>query len=219
MSLYSSYNTQLEYYLADQSEAFFESAMKVSAVNEAIEVLLEDYDVPEFIKRATITFDSSGIGSVPSDYFRMIKIWDADSDGVEENEYQYITPDAFDAKSSSDSYYWTEDYVVASAARKLKCLPTDSGTLQVRYVKKHTAVDSSDVNDSGLDSRWTKVIAAGAAKILLENAGQMQEAVLMDQQFKTKASRVYMALKNRGGWKQGLRLKSKWERQSLLNRK
>jgi len=192
--------------------------MKVQAINDAIEELLEEYDIPEFSKRAIITFDSNGLAALPSDYFRMIKLWNVDSSSVEESEYLYITEDNFDKKASTDAYYWTEDYIIADAARKLKVLPIASGTLQIRYIKTHTAVNSTDTADSGLAARWDKVVAASACKNLLDNAGQDKEAEKWAKNAMQWKINVWSALKGRGGFKEGSRVKSRYERISLLNR-
>lgn len=218
MSLYSTYNTLTERCLSDTTETFYESATKAQAINDAIEELLESYDIPEFIKRSTITFDSDGLAAIPSDYFRMVKLWDVDSNGVETNEYKYIVEDKFDKKSSSDAHFWNEDYIVADAERKLKVLPTDSDELQIRYVKVHGEVDTTGATDSGLQSRWDKVVAYGAAKILLLDSGQYDEARIFEDEFMKRAAQVFGALKKRGGVKQANRIKSRWSRQSLLNR-
>lgn len=218
MAKFSTYNTLIERLLSDTSETFHATASKVSAVNEAVEELLEMYNIPELIKRSTITFDANGNVAIPTEYFRMVKLWDVDSSGVETTEYKYIVEDEFDQQADTAAYFWTEDYVIASAARVLRVLPADSGTLQIRYVMKNSDVDSTDATDSGLDNRWNKVIAYGACKNLLINAGQYDESVKFEQEFGKRAAKVYLALKNRGGFKQGNRIKSRWGRESLLNR-
>jgi hypothetical protein len=43
MSTYSSYNSIIERYIANESEAFFNPDMKAQAINDTIQELLEEY--------------------------------------------------------------------------------------------------------------------------------------------------------------------------------
>lgn len=216
MSTFSIYNSIVEKYIANESEAFFDVDMKAQAINDTIQELLEEYDIPEMIIRSTLAFSALGIAAKPSDYFRMIKLWDVDTNGVQTLEFQYIYPDKFDQLSSTSSYYWTEDYDVSAAASRLKILPIDSGTVQIRYVKIPGVVDTSDTVNSGLASRWDKVIAYGTAKHLFYNAGRFDEADRFEKEYLKKKVSTYLALKNPGGIKEGTKIHSYYESHSIL---
>lgn len=216
MSVYSTYNSVLEKYIANDSESFFDSSMKAQAINDTIQELLEEYDIPEMSIRSTLTFSALGVAAKPSDLFRMVKLWDVDTNGVEQEIYTYIDPDSFDKKASTSAYYWTEDYVIADAARKYKCLPINAGTLQIRYIKTPGIVDTVDAVDSGLSSRWDKTVAFGAAKHLFYNAGRFDEADRFEKEYEKKKKTTYLAVKNPGGIKEASKVKSYYDRVSLL---
>lgn len=222
MSSYSTYNNRVSRKLGTSSEDFWTAAMRCEAINDAIDEFLNQYDLArEMIKRSTIAFSATGIASIPSDYFKMVKLWDVDSDSIEENQYTYITPDEYDKRDSTDGYYWTEDYDTSSAAIVLKCLPIDAGTLQIRYIKEYTNVVTTASTDSGLSSKWDEIIAVSATIRLLEASGEDVETAKADKLRMTKQSLIssaIQAVQNAGGWKAAPRFKSVWNRISLLNR-
>jgi hypothetical protein len=187
-------------------------------MNDTITELLREYSLPEMVKRATITFDASGIAALPSDYFRMVKLWETDTTGIQLVEYNWLEPADFDQHASTDSYYWTEDYITADAARKLKCLPIDSGTIDIRYVITPGTVDTSSLVDSKLSSLWDSVVAFGAAKMLFLNAGRVPEAQIVEREYLKRKASTYLSIKNRGGTKQNPKLISKYARRTLLDR-
>lgn len=220
MSSYTEYNTQVNYLLGTTSEDFWTAAMRVKAINNAIKRFLNAYDLPEMIKRSTITFDSLGIGKKPSDYFRMVKLWDVDSDGKETNEYIYIPPDEYDKQATSASYYYTEDYDTTDAAIRLKCLPIDAGTLQVRYVKAYTTVVTTASTDSGLSSKWDENVACLAANYLLQNSGEEVESAKANgvmNRYREITPNGISANQYPGGWQHAPRIQSIYEKRSLLN--
>jgi len=215
ISTYSTYNTKVEIKLANTSEIFYDEEMKRDEMNNTISEILRDYDIPAFKKRAEITFDSNGLAALPSDYFRMVKLWDVDSNSVQTNEYHYIVEDEFDTLAATTSFYWTEDYVVADAARKLKILPTDAGTLQIRYIKTPTTLEDAST-ESGLSSDWDEAVVFGTCYRLFMNAGRINEAGAFKGQYDSAVGEVMNATKNRGGIKENNRIRSVFERRSLL---
>ena len=222
MSTYSEYNTVLTQKLGSRSEDFWEAAMRAQAINDAIREILDLYDLPEMIKVATITFDSSGIASIPDDYFRMAdRPWSLDDNDKKQNVYDYIEPSDFDWLDSTASYFWTEDYIIDDAERKLKVKPVDSGTLYIRYIKEFTEVVTTSSTDSGLSLRWNEAMSSLAAARLLLNSGESKESTKADR-LENLAFRLipkkYTKIKNLGGWKDSKRVKSYYENHSVLNR-
>jgi hypothetical protein len=215
MSNFATYNTQISQKIANTSEVFYDEEMKMQACNDVVRQLLQQYDIPEMTKKATITFNALGVVAKPSDYFRMIKLYDVDSNGVETDIFNYIETDKFDKLGSTAAHYWTEDYDILAAAIRLKCKPIDAGTLYIRYVKSFTEMTDTST-DCGLSTAWDEVVAFGAASRLYNISGRYDEAREMDRLLQQRTMETYGALKNPGGYKQNSRLKSKWERQSLL---
>jgi len=108
----------VEQKVANTSEVFFDTAMKRQATNDVIKEILQQYDVPEMTVKGNLRF-IDGKCVKPSDYFRMVKLWDDAND----NEYSYFPPDRFDYLDSTASYYWTEDYDLKDKARRLLVRP------------------------------------------------------------------------------------------------
>ena len=215
MSTYADYNNKVEIKIANTSEIFYDEDMKRDEMNNTITEILRDYDIPEFKKRATITFDANGLAELPDDYFRMVKLWDVDDDGIQTNEYEYIIEDKFDNLASTTSFLWTEDYVIADAVRELKVLPIDSGELQIRYIKRPTELLTA-LTESGLSTDWDEAVAFGACYRLFMNSGRIQEASVFKGQYESAVSEVMNATKNRGGIKENNRIRSVFEKRSLL---
>ena len=222
MATYSEYNTEIKLKLGNTDENFWTPQMKAKAINDTIRTVLDKVDIPELIKRTTITTDADGIVDYPSDHFRTVKIWDVDSRGIQTNEYRHIENNIFDEQDPTASFYYTEDYVISAAARRLKILPAEVNTLQMRYVQVHTEVVTDSSTDSGLVDRWNETIAYGAAAKLLQNSGEdleTQKAVNMWQNFINTMKLTYNTLKYRGGFKHNPRFKSKFERVNMLQRR
>jgi hypothetical protein len=215
MSTFATLDNLVSQKIANSSEIFYDSDMRRQESNNAVKDILERYDIPEMIIRSTITFDSSGNASKPANYYRMVKLWETDSNGIEQSVYNYIQPDTFDKLSSTAAYYWTEDYIVADAEIKLRCLPADSGTIDIRYIKKATEMSSVTV-DCGLSSDWDEAIAYKTAARLMQISTRYDEAREYDRLGNEKIETTLQVKRNPGGIKEGVRIKSRFERISLL---
>jgi len=215
MSTFSTYNNVMEMKLANTSEIFYDEEMKRTEINNTIREIVQGYDLPELTKKTTVTFAATGIASIPTGYFRMVKLWDIDDDSIETAEYMYITEDKADRLSATAAYYWTEIWDSSGAARKLKVWPLASGTLQMRYIASPTKLEDS-TTDSGLSDQWDEVVAVGAVFRLFMLAGRVQEAQPFGMEFQRLIRNAWSSTKNRGGIKQNNRLKSRYDRVSLL---
>lgn len=215
MSNYSVYNNIIENKIANTSEVFYDEDMKKSEINNTISELLRMYDIPDMRKRGTITFDSDGLAPLPDDYFRMIKLWTVNALGTELNEFQYIYPDEMDDAADSQAYWWTEDYIPDSSDRRLIIRPTDSGTVQIRYVKRPNVIETT-TDESGLSSDWDEPIALGTSYRLFSNAGRYDEANLFLATYEKSVARAWQTVSNRGGFKQNNKIRSVFDRKSIL---
>ncbi len=209
MSTFSRYNQVVTQKLATAGLTFFTAEMRKQAVNEAIEQLVQRYDIADMIITSTLSF-VSGVASRPSKYFKMAKLW------IDSKEYEYITPDEADGLDSTASYYWTEDSD-GSGVRTLKIYPSNTETLKIRYyVIPDKLTDES--SESGLPAVWDDVIAYQACEILAENAGRYDEAQRYGAVGDRRTMEVIGATKNRGGKKEYPKFKSIYSTKSLLNR-
>lgn len=212
MSSLAVYKALVTEKLGTSSTSFHTDQARTDAINEAISDICNSYDIPAMFIRSTLTF-SSGLAAIPSNFFRMVKVWDPTT---ETNEFTYITTDLFDGLSSTDGNYWTIDYDISSSTRKFNVLPTATTTVNVRYVKRPTVLVSSS-DESGLPIDWDDAVAYGAAAILANNAKDFNKMKSMEVQAEKMASRAYGATKNVGGVKGYSRLRSAYEKYSILD--
>lgn len=212
MSTLSQYKSLLTQKLATSSTSFYSSEARTAAINEAITDLYNQYDIPQLIKRATLTV-ASGLATIPSDMARMVKIWDATDANP---EYLYQTPDQFDQLATTESAYWTIDYDTTSGTQKIFIKPTSETSLRMRYIITPTTL-VADADESKLPTVWDDVVAYGAAATLLYNAKDFNKANSMRAACNAAASRAYGFVKNQGGIKSGSRLRSWFEKWDVLN--
>lgn len=212
MSVLSTYKTLVSQKLATSGTGFFTTEAREAAINEAIGDIYGAYDIPDLFKVAPLTF-ASGMADKPSDYFRMIKVWDATEATP---EYTYLPEDLFDQAAANGSWYWTEDYDTGTGRRRLFIKPTSTTTVRIRYVRTPTTlVDDGD--ESLLPVQFDDVIAYGATAILANNSNQFDKYKAMKAEYEGMAAKAYGSLKNRGGIKQGSRLRSRFEKMGVLN--
>jgi len=214
MSTYSAYNQIINNRLGNSTTVFYTQEMRLQEINNAVNDLLAKYDLPEMIKVANLSV-TSGIASKPSDFFRHIKLWSVDANGIELNEYVYTMPDIFDTLASTAAYYWTEDFNIAANGRRLLFKPSTTVTLKFRYLKKATTLTSE--NDNGLSSEWDEAIALQAVKRLMKNSGQLEEAQFVDVEASDTMTSVYSAKQNVPG-QVPRKLKSAYAKYNYLRR-
>lgn len=218
MSVFTTYNTIVEQKLANNSEVFFTSEMKRQAANEVTKEIVQQYDLPELIRRPSTSgtlIVASGVAAFPSDYFRLVKFWLEDSDNIESAEFIYIRPEEFDGLSDTAAYFWTEDYDPSDDTRKFFFKPTTETAIHMRYIQQATEM-TTDSTDNGLSSQWDDIIGFLTVARLLQNAGRYDEAQFFENTGNARLRDVYGSVKNPGGVKQNARFRSKYERRSQL---
>lgn len=214
MSTYTSYNQIISSRLGTSATVFYTQEMRLQEINNAVNDLISKYDLPELIKVANLTV-TSGVATKPSDFFRHLKLWSVDANGIELNEYIYTIPDNFDRLPSTSAYYWTEDFSLTAGARRLLFKPATTVTLRFRYLKTPTTL--TDSNDNGLSADWNEAIALNATQRLFNNAGQLQEAQLLEIEANDKIGSVYGAKQNVAG-QVSRKLKSAYSKYNYLRR-
>jgi hypothetical protein len=198
--------------LATTNTTFHTEAVRTEAINEAITDICESYDVNALFKRATLTI-ASAICTIPTDMLRVVKIWDPTNQSI---EYEYIPEDLFDPKASTEAYYWTVDYDVATLVRVMKFLPATTTSDYISYKKVPTHLENdSDVTD--MPDQFLDGIAYGAAAILLRNEASFERSQSMSIEGDAMVKKAVLSLRNVGGVKQHLRLRSVFEKQSILD--
>lgn len=213
MSTLSTYLTGLTYKLAQSSTAFFTEPMRIAAINEAITKLTESYEIPDLVIRSSLTF-SSGTVAIPSNFQRMIKMWDT---STEATEYTYLINDIFDniITQNQDTKYWTIDYSTTTSTRRFYVNPDDTTTVYVRYLKNPTTL-SVGGDESGVSSYFDDAIAYWSAAILFKNSGDYPKSQTMELASRQAIQMAFQSVVQVGGRKQHARVRSVYESVPIL---
>jgi hypothetical protein len=212
MSNLATLKTELTNKLATSNTTFHTEAARTGAINEAIGNIAERYDVPELFRRSTLTI-ASGKCAIPTDMLRVVKIWDVTTPTI---EYVYVPEDIFDGLADTSAYYWSVDYVLADLARKMLFKPTTITSAYLRYIKTPLVL-SADTDSTELPTQFDDAILYGATAILLKNEASFERAMAMQQEADQMCIKAISAIKNVGGVKQGLRLRSRYEKTGILD--
>lgn len=212
MSTLATYKSLLNEKYGTSSTSFATAQMRTDAINEAVNDIVDSYDVPELLKVASLSL-TSGVATIPTDLARMTKMWDSTEATP---EYIYLLPEQFDALNDNSANYWTIDYDTSSSTRKIMVRPTSETSVRIRYVKKATTM-SSDSDESGLTTTWDDAVAYRAAAILASNGTDLNRYKIMTSESQNAMSRAWGRVKNVGGWKQGSRLRSRFETYNLYD--
>lgn len=220
MSQLSTYLTLLTQKLSQSNTGFHTSADRNAAINEAILKIADNYEVPELRKKpvptGTITF-TNGLAVKPSDFLRMIKLWDTIIPPPF-GEYTYLVNDLFDDQPpNASSLFWTVDFDPTTSTQKFYIAPFTStpSVLNMRYIVLPTVLNQP-TDESGLTFQWDNAVAYKAASILFNNEHNPAGGV-MEQSANTEIQKAYEAISKQGGVKQGERLRSRFEKYPLLN--
>ena len=215
MSTLSTYKTKLTEKLAQTSTAFHDATVRISAINEAIQNICEGYDIYDLVQKSTLTF-ASGKAAIPATFFRMVKLWLTSDIN---REFTYLPEDLFDVQSSNAaSDFWTIDYDTVSQTRAFYIVPTTETAFTMRFVRKPTTL-ALDNDESGISANFDDVVAYWAASILLTNERTINVAQEMERKARALCVSAIQSKAKQGGVKQGMRLRSRFEKYSLLNNK
>ena len=185
----------------------------MAAINEALQNITEGYDIPDYIKKASLIF-AAGEADIPSEFFRMVKIWLTSDPN---REFTYIPEDIFDVQTPlSSNDYWTIDFDEITQTRRFFIVPTNQTAFTIRYIKRPVTL-AVDTDDSGLAVNFDDVVAYWSAHILLRNEENYNKADSMEKKARELCIMAIQSKRKQGGVKQGERLRSRFEKYPLLS--
>lgn len=212
MSTYNKYNEGIENSLGNSSEIFFEEPMKKEAVNWAVLEIAQMYAIQSLSKKASVTSDADGLIDYPSDYMRMIRLFDSANVST---KYEYVEPLTMDDMGDNESYYWTSDKVLDGDDEQIHIRPKAVANLTMRYYRLPTEI-VNDTDESGLSKHWDKAVVSGAVYRLVENASGYQEATVYREAFENAVRKAWGHVRDIGGVKSNTKVKSIYARKRLL---
>lgn len=187
-STLSSLQSKLTRYLG--AAYIYTSDQQTAALNYARKYLLLNYYIDDFVVQTTLTF-TSGKATVPTDYLRKVKMFDA-------NDVIFTRKNVNDFDLDITNTWTIKD---DAGTRKIWVYPTATTTLYLRYVKIPTdMVATSDT--SGFNPFWDDAHCAVAAWWLLFNDRQpaAAEKLMVAQEL------IQTALRNAGEEEEELKL-------------
>lgn len=137
----------------------YTSDKRIRAINRAVETILEQYPIPQYLIDTTLSF-SSGLVSIPTDCLRAVKLFTSSNGNVQ--EWKIVNPDDFDNNIyQTAKIYWD----TSSSLEKIKIYPASSTSINFRYVQIPTYMSASS-DTVRFYQRWSDVICEQAAYFL-----------------------------------------------------
>ncbi len=161
----------------------FTDAIITSALNDTRKDLLSGNDLPNFVKTVPIVF-TSGVGSLPTDYFRRIKeldeysqeksLWNDTGSQTDNQVYKKVSITRFD---ENEEYTWKEQNGI------INIFTAQSVTLNLRYIYLPPNLSATELStDSGLPIQLDEWHALATAAKLLFYDRQYDISAQMKQQ-------------------------------------
>lgn len=164
----------------------FTNDKRVRAINQAIETILEEYAVPQYVNDTTLSF-SNGIASMPTDCLRPLKLFISSNGAVQ--EYKIINSDDFDNNIyQTAKVYWD----TTSSTEKIKIYPATTSSLSFRYVQtpSYLAVSADTVR---FYQRWQRPITEEAAHYLFLDSQNWDGAVAKKKSADDQKAKAWQA--------------------------
>lgn len=200
--------------IGNSSTVFHDDTSRIAAINEAITNICEAYDIPQMIKKGTLAF-TSGIAVIPTDYFRMVKLWY--TNGSTNLEFTWMPPDNFDDQTATSAlYYWTIDYNSITSGQSIYIVPNTITSCNIRYLKVPNVLSAAS-DQTSLPSFFDDATTYWAASILMRDEGNLQRAQDFDRKTAQSVNSAYQAANVQAGVKQNNRLRSLYEKYSILS--
>lgn len=137
----------------------YTSDKRVRAINRAVETILEQYVIPQYLIDTTLAF-SNGLVAIPTDCLRPVKLFVASNGNVQ--EWKIVNPDDFDNNIyQTAKVYWD----TTSSLEKIKIYPANSTNISFRYIQIPTYMSASS-DTVRFYQRWADVICEQAAYFL-----------------------------------------------------
>ncbi len=183
---------------------------RTDAINRAIQIILEQYPIPQYIKSTDLTF-VAGVSNLPTDCTQPLKVTDANSAFV---EYKRVTWDDFTLQINQ-SFTISWDYV--NNVEIIKTFPTNLTLLTFWYVQNQPAL-ASDADTVRFNIWWLDAIAEKAAEQLLTSSAAFNRAEAKNQVATTLLAKAWQLERLRIVGPENNRLKSIYSTKASLLR-
>lgn len=157
--------------LANSKTGSFSETERVQAINDAIKEIMYFAEWPQLTVSADISF-TTGVGSLPTGFFKAIRLYEENSDDTVKTEYEFI--EQADSISQNDATYTITDN--GSGTQVLKIYDNETITLRFWYIKRPFSTDLASGSDvTGLDADFDLPIAMISSARLIRNKNKTSQ--------------------------------------------
>lgn len=200
--------TKLSFALGTSETNLMTDEKRIDAINKAIEVVLTQYPIPQYVVSSNLAF-TSGIAELPENCLMPLKLNDPTQASV---VYSRVNWDDFE---SNISYTYTIAWDAGLDAEHIAIYPTTATTLQFWYVQNFTQLET-DTDTIRLNIWWADAIAAKAAEFLLLDTASFNRAEAKRNVADDLIAKAWQIERARITGVQDQRLRSIYSKYSLL---
>lgn len=141
---------------------------RVAALNRAIQIILEQYAVPQYVVSTPLSF-LSGVAALPTDCLQPLKVVDPN------NAFNVFVQTDWDLFDFQTQMTYTIVWDTANDIEILKTFPANYTTLTFWYVKNPPLL-VDDTDSPRFNVWWADAIAEKAAEVLLTDSAVFERA-------------------------------------------
>lgn len=141
---------------------------RVDAINRAIQIILEQFPIPQYVVPVTLTL-VSGITNLPTDCLQPLKLVDPT------NAFNVFTQTDWDLFDFNTQMTYTIVWDTVNDVEVIKIAPTTYTSLKFWYVKNPPLL-VDDTDEPRFNSWWSDAIAEKAAEKLLTDTAVFNRA-------------------------------------------
>jgi hypothetical protein len=196
----------MDLHLGTTEEDFYTADKRRDAIYRSIVLILQRYDIPQYVKKTTLTF-ASGACLVPTDCLRPLYL-----KNDQRTEYERLDYEMFDNRNS---YTYTMEYDQVTNLETMYIYQPDSTTLDFRYIIAPPRI-TSGTQELYFKDWWIDAISMYAVSFLHKNARNFGASSIAQEEALTLCASAWQNDRSRIGGEQEQRLRSKFETQPMF---
>lgn len=164
----SNLKIKLNFALGTSETNLMTNEKRVDAINRAIQIILEQYPVPQYVVNTLISF-TNGQGDLPTDCLNPLKLSDPT------NNFNVFIRTNWDNFQNKTSFTYDIEWLTSGNKEVINIFPTSYTSLTFWYIQNAPLlVNDGDV--ARFNSFWQDAIAEKAAEVLLTSSAQFDRA-------------------------------------------
>jgi len=202
------YLQRLSYALGTTETNLFTLDKRKNAVNRAISIAVQQYPIPQYVKRTTLTF-VAGVATLPTDCLQPYLLYDT-NDAY--SEYDRVDFDKFRFQPTNT---YTITYNESTKVEEINIYPTTATSLYFWYIINPPTL-SADTDESRLKPWWDDAIAEKASEQLFVSSRNYNAAEAKAAVSKDLLAKAWQSERLRIEGVENMRITSIYQKHSLL---